>query len=290
MRYPILAHVDSPPLMEETIMTGWDLFKSSWHYDPWAIGGVSLALTTYLVLTKFRWDKHTTLFLAGNGVILIALISPIATIGETYLFSVHMVQHLLLEIVAVPLLILGTPARVVAYFLRWRPLRQIANVLRIPVLAWLIGMTTLWVWHTPFLYNLALENRAVHILEHLCFVVSATIFWAALFDPVQKYRLKMIPAFVYLFTAALTNTLLAILLTFAPAGLYPYYLNPRDPLGALNLIRNQWGIDPQMDQQMGGAVMWVMGGMVFVLILVFILARWYAGPEEESYDRVPTSS
>lgn len=290
MRYPILAHVDSPLVIEETITTGWELFKNSWHWDPWAIGGVGGALTGYFLLTRFQWNKQALLFTLGNSAILLALVSPIATIGETYLFSVHMVQHLLLEIVAVPLIILGIPPKVAAYFLRWRPLREIANVLRIPVIAWLIGIGTLWVWHWPILYNMALENRTIHLLEHACFIISATIFWAALLDPVEKYRLKMIPAFVYLFTAALINTLLAILLTFAPAGLYPYYLNPRDPLGALNLIRNQWGIDPQMDQEMGGAVMWVLGGIVFTLVLIVILARWYQSPEEEHYDGIPNTN
>lgn len=285
MNYPLLAHVSHSP---EPISSAWDLIREGWHWDPLAVGGVTLAIGTYLTLVKFRLDKYTCFFLLGNAILLFALVSPIATIGETYLFSVHMLQHLLLEIVAVPLLILGIPAKVAAFFMRWKPLRNFAEVLRIPIVAWLIGIGTLWVWHWPLLYNLTLENRSIHIFEHVTFVISATIFWSALLDPVEKYRLKFIPAFVYLFSAGLINTLLAILLTFAPAGLYPYYLNPRDPLGALQLIREKWRIDPVMDQQMGGAIMWVMGGIVFTLILIVLLVRWYQSPEEEHYDGVPS--
>lgn len=291
MNYPLLAHTAHQPAPEVSpIMTGWELIKTAWHWDPWAIGGIAFTLTVYLLLVRFHWDRHTLFFLLGNLIIFIALVSPIATIGETYLFSVHMVQHLLLEIIAVPLLILGIPAKLAAYFLRWKPLRKLAGVLGIPTVAWLIGVGTLWIWHWPPLYNLTLESRSIHILEHLAFVISATIFWYALLDPIEKYRLKTLPAIVYLFTAGLINTLLAVMLTFAPAGLYPYYLNPRDPLGALPLIRDQWGIDPNMDQQMGGAVMWVLGGIVFTLILIVILAQWYQSPEEERYDGVPSAN
>lgn len=243
-------------------------------------------MVLYLYWVKFRLDRNTWLFLSGSLIMLLALISPIATLGETYLFSVHMVQHLLLMIVAVPLMILGTPAKLTARLMRWRPLRNLADVVRIPMIAWLIGVSTLWVWHWPPFYNLTLESRTVHILEHLSFVVSSTIFWAALLHPLDRYRLKMIPAFIYLLTGGMINTLLAILITFAPPGLYPYYLNPRDPLGALHLIRNDWGIDPAMDQQMGGAVMWVAGGMIFTLILLVTLARWYASDKEKSYEPI----
>lgn len=284
----MLAHMD-PNQEKVLVRNGFDLLKHAWHFDPLAVAGVALTVLLYLWLVRFRIDRHTYLFLGGNAVILLALTSPIATIGETYLFSVHMVQHLLLEIVAVPLIILGTPPKLAARLMRLRILRNLADVLQIPLIAWLVGIATLWIWHWPLLYNLTLEIPAVHILEHLCFIVSATIFWAALLDPVEKYRLKMVPAFVYLFSAALINTLLAILLTFAPAGIYPYYLHPKDPLGALALIRGQWGIDPAMDQQMGGAVMWVMGGIVFTLILLTIVVRWYQSPEEEHYDGIQRS-
>jgi len=282
MNYPLLAHVGESHAAPEiaSVMTGWELFKTSWHWDPLAVGGVAVAMGAYLFLVRFKWDKHTVYFTLGNTIILIALVSPIATIGETYLFSVHMVQHLLLEIVAVPLLILGIPAKLAGYFMRWKPLRALANVLGVPLIAWLIGVTTLWIWHWPTLYNLTLENKAIHVLEHISFVISATIFWYAVLDPIEKYRLKTLPALFYLFSAGLANTLLAILLTFAPEGLYPYYLNPNDSLGALSLIREKWGILPHMDQQMGGAIMWVMGGMVFTLIVILLLARFYNTKEE----------
>lgn len=142
-------------------------------------------------------------------------------------------------------------------------------------------MGTLWVWHFPALYNLTLETEWVHAVEHICFVASATIFWSAILDPIEAFRLKTGSAIVYLLSGGFAMSLLAILLTFAPAGLYPYYSNPEDPFGALQLIRQVWGISPTMDQQMGGALMWVMGSVIFLLAILVVLARWFRKPEKD---------
>jgi len=281
MSYPLLAHVgeNHNAVTNVPILSNWELFKAGWHWDPLALAGVTASLGIYFFAFKCKWNRKGAYFTAGNLVILLALVSPIATLGESYLFSVHMVQHLLLEIIAVPLLVIGLPAKLSSWPLRWTPFRRLAKLLGRPGLAWIIGVGTLWIWHLPVLYNLTLESKTIHILEHLSFVVSAIIFWYPLLDPIGKYRLSALPAVLYLFSACLVNSLLAILLTFAPAGLYPYYLNPEDVLGALYLIREVWGILPEIDQQMGGAIMWVLGGVVFLAVLIGVLVRWYRKPD-----------
>lgn len=92
-------------------MTTATLLKNSWNWDPLVIIPLLMGILIYLWWVDFKWNKQTVLFLLGNFMIFMALISPIATIGETYLFSVHMIQHLLLEIVAVPLLVLSMPKK-----------------------------------------------------------------------------------------------------------------------------------------------------------------------------------
>jgi len=283
MRYALLAHVSSSnsPEVGSAITSGWELFWAAWQWDTLAITAFVVAQVLYLYWVKLKWNRKTFYFTLGNLIILIALVSPIATIGETYLFSVHMVQHLLLEIVAVPLLIIGLPAKVAAKPMRWAWFRKLAKLLGNPWLAWMIGVGTLWVWHMPLLYNLTLETRGIHILEHAMFMISATIFWYAVLDPIEKFRLSTFPAIAYLFSACFVNSLLAIFLTFAPVGIYPYYLNPTDKLGALTFIREVWGIIPEVDQQAGGAIMWVFGGVIFLWALLGVLVRWFQSPDEE---------
>jgi len=275
----LLAHTTQ----EETarITSTGELLRATWNWDPWVLLPMAAGLLLYLWWVDFKWNRQTLLFLVGNLVIFLALVSPIATIGETYLFSVHMLQHLLLTLVAVPLLLLGIPKHITQRLLRIRWLRQITRPLGNPILAWVIGVGTLWVWHLPVLYNWTLENEWVHATEHICFVLSATVFWNAVLDPIAAFRLKTGQAILYVIAAGFANSLLAILLTFAPHAIYPYYSRPADPFGALEFIRNTWGIDSAMDQQMAGALMWVMGSVIVLLVVMGVLAHWYRKPEPD---------
>lgn len=279
MKTYLVAHLEESSLAAPVHHTG-ELLRRSWDWDPWVTIPMALGLLLYFWLDGWRFHRKTVLFLLGNFILLMALVSPIATIGETYLFSVHMVQHLMLELIAVPLILLGLPSKVAAWPMRWRPFRRLSQWLGHPVRAWFIGVGTLWIWHWPKLYNLTLEIEWVHAVEHICFVLSATVFWYGLFTPLKNHRFGAGAAILYLFSAGFINSLLAILLTFAPPGIYPYYLQPADPLGALQFIREVWGMIPSLDQQAGGALMWVLGAIVFLIVLLSVLARWYGAEEK----------
>lgn len=265
------------------VVTSADLFRNTWNWDPLVLVPLLTVILIYLWWVRFRWNKQTVLFLTGNLMIFAALLSPIADIGETYLFSVHMMQHLLLTLVAVPLLLLGVPKQISQRLLRIRWVRRVVRPFGNPIVAWVIGVGTLWVWHLPPLYNRTLENEWLHAFEHICFVLSATIFWNAVLDPIAAFRLKTGQGILYIFSAGFVNSVLAILITFAPPGLYPYYSHPVDRFGALDFIRNHWGIDVAMDQQMGGALMWIMGGVIGVLLVIGLLAYWFRKPEHERW-------
>lgn len=140
---------------------------------------------------------------------------------------------------------------------------------------------TLWVWHIPALYNATLYSEWVHAVAHLCFVLSATIYWHALLDPLEAFRLKPAQALIYLVSAGFVNSLLAIMITLAPGILYTFYENPPDRLGLLDALRERWGIDVLMDQQAGGALMWVLGSLVFLIAVMGVLVRWFRAPERD---------
>jgi len=217
-----------------------------------------------------RW--RSAAFLGGLAVLALALLSPIEAY-EGQLFSVHMLQHMLLELVAAPLLLLGAPAtlalRAAAPSVRARLLSVLhsraVTVLSFPLLAWVLFAAVNWGWHFSSLYNDALETPWVHDVQHLTFVAAALLFWWPVVgaDP-ARWRLPHPVRLFYLFLAMPQNSFLGIALMSAPLALYPHYLtNARD-----------WGPSPIVDQSVGGMLMWVGGDVVFLLAMGLVVAAW----------------
>ena len=263
-------------------MNAWRVVLTAWDWEPSVVIGCCALVVGYLAALRFRYSPLIPRFVAGVLILGLALVSPIDKLGDMYLFSVHMVQHLLLVLIVPPLLILGLPAGRWRRWLRWPIIDRAERVLGQPLVAWGLAVGTLWLWHLPALYEAALEHEAIHIGQHLTFLVTATIFWWPVLTPVAERRLAAAPTLLYLLAGAAANTLLGILLTFAPAGLYPAYRRPVDLLGLLPLIRQEWGLTPTADQQLGGLIMWVPGGLVFLGVVLATLIRWLgSGAEEE---------
>lgn len=262
-------------------MTTWQLLISDWHWHPSVLLGCAALIVGYAVALRFRLGAPALLYMAGVFVLLVALLSPLHTLGDDYLFSAHMLQHLLLMQVVPPLLLLGIPAWAVQQALAWAPIRWSERMLGQPLVAWSLGIGTMWVWHLPVLYNAALEHEGIHIVEHLAFLVTATMLWWPVVAPLEAARLAPLAALLYLFAAMTASSILGIILTFAPPGLYPAYLHPTDALGILPLLRDGWGLSPAADQQLGGLLMWVPGNLVYFCAFIGALARWYSAPEED---------
>jgi len=163
-------------------MTTQQLLLTAWDWEPTVLIGCAALLVGYWVEAR-PVTARVALFVTAVVVMLLALLSPIDTLGDGYLFSAHMLQHLLLVLVVPPLLLLGIPPQVFERLLRWTPADKIERVLGRPLLAWSLGVGVLWVWHAPALYDLALRYQGVHVLQHLCFLVAATIFWWPVIAP-----------------------------------------------------------------------------------------------------------
>jgi len=213
-------------------------------------------------------------FALGWCALVIALVSPIHAWGSV-LFSAHMTQHELLMLVAAPLLVLGRPivpflwslprswALTLARFSKlnaWeRTWRSISN----PVVAWIIHAVVLWAWHLPFLFQATLENESIHALQHASFLFSALLFWWAVVHG-RRRALGFGLAVLYMFTTALHSGLLGALLTFANTLWYPAYAQRTAA----------WGLTPLEDQQLGGLVMWVPAGLVYIAAGLALFAGW----------------
>jgi len=262
---------------------------TAWSWYPSVIFGCIGLVAAYLAMARLRPSPRFVWFFLGVLTILLALISPLDPLSDDYLFSAHMVQHLLLILIAAPLLLIGIPE---AWFSRLldQPLpARIERQLGRPLVAWLLGIGTLWLWHLPVLYEATLADEGVHIFEHLTFLVTGVIFWWPLIVPPAHRRLNAFYSLVYLFTGGLANSLLGIILTFAPNLIYRGYLHPEDELGILPLLRETWGLSPMADQQLGGLLMWVGGSLILLLAMMAILVRWYAAPAEDADTENPAA-
>ncbi len=247
-----------------------------WNPDPLMWGALFVGVTLFLrgARRAARWQLVAVS--AGFFALAVALLSPVDTVSGL-LFSVHMAQHLLLMLVAAPLFAWGRPGVVALWALPLRARRFVGRlltrarwVLR-PGVAVTAHTAVVWLWHVPTLYDAALEYEALHVLEHACFFLSAWLFWAAL------RRAPGGAALLSLFLSMISMGLLSALLAVAPQAFYPPHA-AGTPL---------WPLTPLEDQQLAGLLMWVPGGVVYLVAAVLIARRWLQ--RSESRAAVPPS-
>jgi len=272
----------SPPGQEEW---GW---WETWNLEPWLVALLFLSACAYGWGLAALWRSsglgrglprwRPAMFYAGWLALVLALLSPLDALGEQ-LFSMHMLQHELLMLVAAPLLVLGKPLAVFAWGLPLRdrqavggPLRtpwwqRIWRTLTAPLTAWSLHAIVLWGWHAPALFQASLASDAIHNFQHATFLSSALLFWWALVR-----RRPDGTAVLYVFTTLLHTGFLGALLTFSPSVLYPDYIE----------FASRWDTTALADQQLGGLIMWVPAGAILLLSGLLLLAQWLRAIERRS--------
>jgi len=234
-----------------------------------------------------RWPLwRTALFFLGLAALLAALASPIDGYAAVS-FTVHMVQHMLLTVVAAPLLMLGAPIRpllrgipaavraaVVRPLARAHAVRALVHLLRHPLVAAALYVGGLYVWHVPGPYDAALADARVHVVEHAWFFFSALLFWSVVVDP-EPFRATLgygarLPYLLVM--GAAQNTVLGGILAFTTRPLYTAYAGLSDT--------GLFGFDHVTDQRVGGAIMWVAGDFVFLAAASIAFFLWLAEEEE----------
>jgi putative membrane protein len=206
--------------------------------------------------------------LAFHGALVLLFFSlngPLHDLSDQFLFSAHMVQHLMLALVVAPLLVMGTPGAMLRPILRVRGMTPLARWLTSPVHCFAIFNIVMAGWHLPPFYNYALAHHPVHIVQHLMFLSASVIMWWPILSPLPELpRLSYPGQMLYLFLLSIPMAIVAVYIAYADTLLYPMYATaPR-----------VWGITPMNVQMIGGLIMWIPGGLYFYTIISIVFFRW----------------
>lgn len=252
----------------------------SWPFDPTVYAGLAIFSLDYVLLARGRGirARHGIWFALGVLTLWVALETPIDTLGDHYLMSVHMVQHVLLLFVAPPLLLLGLTPKMAATLLRIPPLRWLTR----PWPAQIVAGAVLIAWHLPPLYDATLRSETVHILEHVTFIATGLLWWWPALratSSVSGVTLGEGWKLVYLFAGTLPQDAVALPLMFSRVTFYAFYDT------APRLV--SW-LTPSIDQDIAGAVMMLAAKVGVLVAMLVIFFRWAA--REQAADRLGVSA
>jgi putative membrane protein len=258
----------------------------SWGAEPWLLFLLALSLLLYGLGLRRLWPRsrqsrgplarQAAWFGAGWAALALALASPLDSAGS-FSFGAHMVQHEFLMIVAAPMLVLGRPLGVWVWSLPagWRRSTGAATrnpavsaawaALMRPLNAWLLHFAALWMWHVPATFQAGLASNGVHALQHASFLFSALLFWWAVLGR-QGGAHGRGGAIVYLFTTMMHTGALGAMFTMSETVWYPIYGSKAQA----------FGLSALEDQQLGGLIMWIPGGLAYVAAGLVLCGRWLA--------------
>jgi putative membrane protein len=277
---PVLAHPGQPSAPHDL----W----GAWNLHPVLLGGLLLTAWAY-------WRGQTSgprrpidtwrarCFTAALVALGLALLSPLDALSGA-LASAHMVQHLLLLLVAAPLLALSAPSSAILRGSplalrrasgRWRRRLGLTHgnlgVLRHPAAVWLLSVGVIWFWHAAAPYDATLDNQLLHVLEHASFLVTAVLFWQVVVGVRGAARVSGGLGVLLVFAMAMQSVFLSVLLPFARTPWYSGYAATTVP----------WRLDPLTDQRLAGVIMWVPAGGIYLVVALALLVAWIRATEPE---------
>jgi putative membrane protein len=264
----------------------------NWTWEPVTIVLLIVSAAVYVRGIRNLWRRagrgegvrawEAAAFGLGLGCLAVALLSPLAWLSDV-LFSAHMTQHELLMLVAAPLMVFGRPLQAALWAfsparresagrqLRRRGVLRTWHALTAPLTVFALHAVALWIWHVPALYGAALAHDGIHALQHFCFVVTAALFWWGMVN--GRYgRIGYGAGVFYVFVTALHSSILGALMTIAPTV---WYVEHERGAAA-------WHVDPLVDQQLAGLLMWIPSGVIFIVFGLALLAAWVGESERRT--------
>ncbi|HEX6040750.1 cytochrome c oxidase assembly protein [Longimicrobium sp.] len=210
--------------------------------------------------------KKVASFVAGLALMFVALQGPMHELSDYFLFSAHMVQHLVLILIMPPFLLYGTPDWALRPLVRRKWVGRIARALTLPLVAFALNNVIFLAWHFPGPYDLMMRDHGVHVTMHLMIMVTGTIMWWPVMSPLPELpRIAPVLQMVYLFLVGIPMMISAALITFSQTELYGWYVEAPRIVPGLSALE---------DQRLGGVIMWVPGGLTLWLAITFVYFRW----------------
>ncbi len=276
----VLAHADLSPATDS-----WWL---AWHFDSLVVTNLCVLTLIYARGLRNLWGRagigrsvslwRAIAFALAIFALLVALLSPLDSLSDE-LSWVHMTQHMMLMVVAAPLIVAGAPGLVITWALPARYRSPVGRylvhtvsggraplgfLLWNPFVVWTLHAIGLWIWHFPDLYELALRDPLVHDVEHLTFFLVACLFWRPVVDARAGPTLNPGLCIFFLFSTSLHAMVLGVFMTLSPTIWYESYIGRTGP----------WGLSPLEDQQLAGMIMWMPGCLVYAVVATLVFARW----------------
>ncbi len=244
-----------------------------WHWNLVPLLFSALALIFHYVSNNYRFTRKSPQFIAAIILFLITTLSPLNYLGMHFLFSAHMVNHVVLLLIIPPLMLTATDKDYLNRMAEKKLFRKITDTMFSPFIAWLWGVGSMWIMHIPPVMKALDRSMALRDFQMILLPILGVFFIWPAFSPIAWKRLHPLLSSLYLFLACIGCTVLGILITFAPAGMFTSGMPPGD--AEVNaLIHQVWGINARNDQMAGGLIMWVPACFIYVTNIMFVLNRW----------------
>lgn len=250
---------------------------TAWPFDPTVYAGLIALVAGYWLLARRMRDvetKHWIYFLSGVLLLWIALETPIDTISDGYLDSVHMLQHVLLAFVAPPVILLGLSGGMAARVARVPGVRWATE----PIQAQVIAAGVMIAWHVPALYDATLYNEWLHIAEHVMFIAAGLVLYWPIIEATSTqstWHMSAGAKLVYMLIATLPQDGVALPLIFSRVAFYEFYTHAPRVIGGFTAV---------IDQTIAGAVLMVFGKVTLAVAALVVFFRWFG--EEHHADRL----
>jgi putative membrane protein len=261
-----------------------DPLAYQWHPEVWLL--VGFLTIAYVYMVRVIGPKavppgqpavtrtNIVTFVAAMILLWAASDWPLHDISEEYLYSAHMVQHMVLSYFVPPLALMATPGWLARVLLGERRLYRTVKWFAHPVVAGVLFNASVMILHIPMLVNESVQNGPLHYLLHVMVVTTSLLMWMPVCGPVPEFRIGVAGAMIYLFLQSVVPTVPAAWLTFAEGVVYEAYDTP---------VR-LWGISVIDDQQLAGAIMKTAGGLYLWAIVIYLFFTKFAVRHDESYD------
>lgn len=253
-------------------MSTYELLSHYWQLN-WTAVIIALALIIFQLQTnRHASSKSHIAYFSGVLLFLLVTVSPLAFLGRSYLFSAHMIEHIVILLIVPPLLLSGTNPQFLEKLHRSK-FKKTGNVLFSVPVAWVLGIGAMYFWHIPSLFDAMKKSMSLHIIHIVSLLILGIIFIWPVYTPISWKKLSPMQSVLYLFIACVGCTILGILITFGPTSMYmPFFTGSNADIW--NLIHS-WGFTTSVDQQAAGLIMWVPACFIYITNIMVTLGGYY---------------